>query len=488
MKKVGIAFLITMTGTLPLLIIGSIMLTTELHTEPGAILPLGGIFDIIGLLFALASPVLGYILAFRLRKSSFKPATLFITYMTLALVCILVVMSAFYFLGEFEQIVAVLVELGLFITAVVNGYKLAVEAPKAKTASNLPFPASLSKPHSTVAPIITPLALKGKPQTLAPSIPSASLPQPNNENQERHVNMENDMSADEKMDAERDIMGLIKILDSSDTSLRASAVVALGKIGAPAVEPLIATLMKCDLGRKGEFYSHHNWLQAIPDALAKIGTPAVDPLIALLERGSYIATYASETLVKIGTPAVESAIAVLEDKDKKWFLRYYVAEVLGGIGDARAIDPLLDAKHQMETEGLARDNMGRENMRYHMIIKALDALKSVSKEKKKLIENELKKEEISYSYGCPKCAWDGKFKSVVGIPSFNYSCGRCGTMWSVDMNGHTSIWATKDSRMGYVSYILNECPKCGTKQSYFQKDRDYKCVQCNYEKHLYPDD
>ena len=48
---------------------------------------------------------------------------------------------------------------------------------------------------------------------------------------------------------------------------------------------------------------------------------------------------ASEALVEIGLPAVESLITALQDDAE--IVREYAAEVLGKIGDHRAVEPLL---------------------------------------------------------------------------------------------------------------------------------------------------
>ena len=128
----------------------------------------------------------------------------------------------------------------------------------------------------------------------------------------------------EKLGARRDIAGLAKALAyKKDWKVRTAAARALGDIGAPAVEPLIAALK--DNGLSGV-------REAAAEALGKIGDPrAVEPLIAALIHGlSYYREAAAEALVKIGAPAVEPLIAALKDGD--FDVRKTAAGALGEIG------------------------------------------------------------------------------------------------------------------------------------------------------------
>ncbi len=68
--------------------------------------------------------------------------------------------------------------------------------------------------------------------------------------------------------------------------------------------------------------------------LAKIGARAVQPLIASLDSTT------APVLVKIGTPAVEPLIATLNDDPSRAAV---AAVILGQLGDARAVDPLVSA-------------------------------------------------------------------------------------------------------------------------------------------------
>ena len=108
----------------------------------------------------------------------------------------------------------------------------------------------------------------------------------------------------EKMEAKREVKGLIKALKHKNRGVREKAAEALGRIGDErAVEPLIQALNdeNRDVRRKAAY------------ALGKIGDKrAVEPLIRAL-------------------------------KDEDWWFREYVIEALGEIKDARAVEPLVQA-------------------------------------------------------------------------------------------------------------------------------------------------
>ena len=200
----------------------------------------------------------------------------------------------------------------------------------------------------------------------------------------------------EKMEAKRDVQGLIKALDyQKDASVRDAAAKALGKLkDARAVVPLIAALEDEStgvrreaaeaLGKSGDARAVEPLIVALrdkvtdvrrdaaealgelkdaraveplvaalsdrevrwkaADALVKIGTLAVKPLIAALRYRGH--EYAATVLKEIGTPAMEALIAALEDED--WHLRGAVAEALGKSGDARAVEPLIVALRDKE--------------------------------------------------------------------------------------------------------------------------------------------
>jgi HEAT repeat protein len=106
---------------------------------------------------------------------------------------------------------------------------------------------------------------------------------------------------------------------------------ALGKIGdARAVEPLIATLKD----------KHLRWPAV--RALKELGDArSVEPLVTILMKDGdgYIRSDAAKALVKIGLKATDMLIATLRNEHAD--ARSRAAEVLGEIGDARAVEPLV---------------------------------------------------------------------------------------------------------------------------------------------------
>jgi HEAT repeat protein len=105
-------------------------------------------------------------------------------------------------------------------------------------------------------------------------------------------------------------------------------------VGESGVESLISRLSN------GSF--QQRWTAA--DALGDIGDPrAVEPLVAALENRNpspAVRESAAAALVKIGAPAVEPLIALLSSRSSA---RLHAAEVLGNIGDPRAVEPLTGA-------------------------------------------------------------------------------------------------------------------------------------------------
>jgi HEAT repeat protein len=104
------------------------------------------------------------------------------------------------------------------------------------------------------------------------------------------------------------------------------------KIGAPALEPLIAAI------NNESFKTRHFAIGVLGDMKDK---RAVKPLIdALKDKDSDIRMFAAFALGKIGdTQAVEPLIAMLKDKDSD--PRAGAARGLELIGDSRAIEPLV---------------------------------------------------------------------------------------------------------------------------------------------------
>jgi HEAT repeat protein len=148
----------------------------------------------------------------------------------------------------------------------------------------------------------------------------------------------------------------------SNDVVRKAAAQALGEIGDPrAAEPLIGKLddwvedvrkaaarsldqlrWQPDKSEGAAFYEIA-WRQW--ERCAEIGAPAVKPLIRAL-RWTRGRREVVEALVKIGSPAVEQLITLLRDVsstllDEAAKYRLHAAEMLGRIGDPRAIEPLV---------------------------------------------------------------------------------------------------------------------------------------------------
>lgn len=146
----------------------------------------------------------------------------------------------------------------------------------------------------------------------------------------------------EKLKAKRDIQGLIKALsykkDSGEienVSVRAAAAQALGEIGdVRAVEPLLAALQD----------KYSLVLQTVAKALGQIGDiRAIDPLLALTKKGfahDDSRKAVKEALVKLGSAEIETLIAPLQNLNHNGQIKV-LAEVIGELRDARAIEPLV---------------------------------------------------------------------------------------------------------------------------------------------------
>lgn len=126
----------------------------------------------------------------------------------------------------------------------------------------------------------------------------------------------------------RSVELLIESLCDEDINVRLDAINALGKIGDPcALDALISMLKDMEVRR------------AAIEALGKIGdNRAVEPLIRELR---FYESDAADALVNIGAPALEALLAALHSEFNR--VRAVVAQVLGRIGDARAVKPLIFA-------------------------------------------------------------------------------------------------------------------------------------------------
>ena len=164
-----------------------------------------------------------------------------------------------------------------------------------------------------------------------------------------------------KLRNKRDVKGLINALRyQKDSYVRGAAAEALGEIGdARAVRPLIAALKDRDvhgwvinaLGLIGDARAVKPLIaeidgdgrENVATALGKIGAPAVESLLAVLQDSrKEVRQAASRALGEIGdVRAVEPLIALLCDEDEDEKLRKSATAALGKIGDARAVEPLI---------------------------------------------------------------------------------------------------------------------------------------------------
>ena len=127
----------------------------------------------------------------------------------------------------------------------------------------------------------------------------------------------------EKMERNRDVAGLIEALNHKENEIQDKAQLALVRIGAPAVEPLIQTLK--DENR------NIRWRAA--EALGKIGDArAVEPLIqALMYGDSGVRKHIVRALGSIrDAKVIEPLALVLRDKSSE--VRWEAAETLDELG------------------------------------------------------------------------------------------------------------------------------------------------------------
>jgi len=132
-----------------------------------------------------------------------------------------------------------------------------------------------------------------------------------------------------------EIEALIRDLNAPDLDVKENAVKALVGIGSPAVDPLILALESEDPDTR----------ENAACALGKIGDEnVIKPLILLLADEEWeVEKAANDALVAIGEPAVEPLILVLQDDNENVYLQLKVVDVLGELGDERAIQPMIQA-------------------------------------------------------------------------------------------------------------------------------------------------
>jgi len=143
-----------------------------------------------------------------------------------------------------------------------------------------------------------------------------------------------------KMEAKRDIEGLVKALKNRDEDVRRLAAAALGNIGdARAVEYLIEAL-------RNEEWSTQN---TVANSLEKIGEPSVGPIIEALKDDNEDAR--GLFALVLGRIGGAQAIIPLADmlRDKNKIVRAEAVIALGSIKDTRIIEALPKALEDKDT-------------------------------------------------------------------------------------------------------------------------------------------
>jgi HEAT repeat protein len=160
---------------------------------------------------------------------------------------------------------------------------------------------------------------------------------------------------------------LIAVLDDEDVFVRLAAVEALGKIGeASAVPALTKALWQSGETPLGE--SLADVQTAAATALAAIGDPStVKPLVQYTARGNLDEDLVP-TIAEMGKPAVKPLIEILGHSPARQ--REVAAQVLGEIGDPRAVKPLLAFSRKNPTGTAALVAIGKPAV--EPLVQALD--------------------------------------------------------------------------------------------------------------------
>lgn len=173
---------------------------------------------------------------------------------------------------------------------------------------------------------------------------------------------------------------LIGVLDDYYPAVRDVAADALGEIGAPAVNDLDAALMDMQGGPVPR--------EEAARALAKIkDSRSIAPLIQALNGipDDQPSLAAADALVAIGGPAVPSLIAALNSTPPAEYrlgvagpatVRWFLLRALGGIRDARAVDPLVSALDDPEPMNRSEAFDGLVDLGSQSATRLLGALRS----------------------------------------------------------------------------------------------------------------
>lgn len=134
---------------------------------------------------------------------------------------------------------------------------------------------------------------------------------------------------------------------SAELELRQCIVNALVSIGRPALPALIQALNSNSTAVRG----------AAEDALTRIGAPAIDALLEALHSGELnLRRRIAEILERIGDERLtQPLVSMLSDKDQDPGVRARVLKILGQVGRAQAVAPLVQAMRQDPDEFVRRE-------------------------------------------------------------------------------------------------------------------------------------
>ena len=149
------------------------------------------------------------------------------------------------------------------------------------------------------------------------------------------------------------ITRIIAALCRERWEVRSDAILALEKLGKPALTVIQAAL------------TDHDWFvrATAANALGRIqDAKAVEGLISILsDEEWFVRERAAEALSKIGEPAVEPLVCAL--KDGNGLVRERAAEILGKIGSKKSLIPLQEAFNDKELYVRARAVLAFERVR-----------------------------------------------------------------------------------------------------------------------------
>ena len=122
---------------------------------------------------------------------------------------------------------------------------------------------------------------------------------------------------------------LINLLNDRDSDVRREAAYALKVLGYEPIDPLQQVLL---------FIASRDWSNVV-----KLGAVAVEPLIATLkdDSDSFVKSKVAEALAEIGDARAIELLVITLQEYWDWSVRCKAAEALGKIGDEGTVDPLI---------------------------------------------------------------------------------------------------------------------------------------------------